>query len=136
MLKICNLLFCFRKTCSCLTILENIQISVNIIDRFDIIDEYSVKCDFFLNIVIFIGAALNISLRLFENVNVLWLYLFRKGVPNETKCTINLNKENNTQISRSAEIKIAALPGIKSNYYNVKIRNAVAYKSLLSYCSA
>ena len=44
--------FCFCKTCICLKILENIQISVNMIDRLDITDEYSVKCDFILNTVI------------------------------------------------------------------------------------
>ena len=58
--------FCFCKTCICLKILENIQISVNMIDRLDIIDEYSVKCDFILNTVIFIDAALNISVSFFE----------------------------------------------------------------------
>ena len=57
--------FCFCKTCICLKILENIQISVNMNDRLDITDEYSVKCDFILNTVIFINAALNISLRKF-----------------------------------------------------------------------
>ena len=57
--------FCFCKTCICLKILENVQISVSMIDGLDIIDEYSVKCDFILNIVIFIDAALNISLRKF-----------------------------------------------------------------------
>ena len=51
--------FCFCKTCTvCLKILENIQISVNMIGRLDITDEYSVKYDFILNIVIFIDAAL------------------------------------------------------------------------------
>ena len=49
---------CFCKTCICLKILENIQISVNMIDRLDITDDYSVKCDFILNTVIFIDAAL------------------------------------------------------------------------------
>ena len=44
-------------------ILENIQISVNMINRLDITDEYSGKCDFILNTVIFIDAVLNISLR-------------------------------------------------------------------------
>ena len=44
--------FCFCKICVCLKILENIQISVNMIDRLDITDEYSVKCDFILNTVI------------------------------------------------------------------------------------
>ena len=43
--------------------LENIQISVNMINRLDITDEYSVKCDFVLNTVTFIDAALNISLK-------------------------------------------------------------------------
>ena len=51
-----------------MTILENIQIFVNMIVRLDITDEYLVKCDFILNTVIFINAALNISLRNFENV--------------------------------------------------------------------
>ena len=57
--------FCFCKTCICLKILENIQVSVNVIDRLDITDEYSVNCDFLLNTVIFIDTALNISLRKF-----------------------------------------------------------------------
>ena len=55
--------FCCCKTCNCLKILENIQISVNMIIRLDITDEYLVKCDFILNTVIFFDAALNISLR-------------------------------------------------------------------------
>ena len=55
--------FFFCKTCTCLKILENIQIFVNMIDRLDITDEYSVKCDFILNTVIFIDTVLNISLR-------------------------------------------------------------------------
>ena len=50
--------FCFCKTCICLKILENIQISVSMIDRLDISDEYSVKYDFILNTIIFIDAAL------------------------------------------------------------------------------
>ena len=37
--------FWFCKTCICLKILENLHISVSMIDRLDIIDEYSVKCD-------------------------------------------------------------------------------------------
>ena len=57
--------FCFCKTCICLKILENIQTSVNMIDRLDITDEYVVKCDFIWNTVLFIDAALNISLRKF-----------------------------------------------------------------------
>ena len=82
--------FCFCKTCICLKILENIQISVNMIERLDITDEYSVKCDFILNTVIFIDAALIFSLRKFWKCNVLWFYLFGQGVPNETKGMINL----------------------------------------------
>ena len=54
---------CFCKTCSCLKNLENTQISVNMINRLDITDEYLVKCDFILNTVTFTDAALNISLR-------------------------------------------------------------------------
>ena len=49
---------CFCKTCICLKILENIQISVSMFGRLDITDKCSVKCDFILNTVIFIGAAL------------------------------------------------------------------------------
>ena len=59
--------FYFCKTCICLKILENIQISVRMVDRLDITDEYSVKCEFILKTVIFIDAALNISEN-FENV--------------------------------------------------------------------
>ena len=57
--------FYFCKTCICLKILENIQISVSMIDRLDITDEYSVKCEFILKTVIFNDAALNISVRKF-----------------------------------------------------------------------
>ena len=52
---------CFCKTCICLNILENIQISVNMIERHDITDKYSMKCDFILKIIIFMEGALNIS---------------------------------------------------------------------------
>ena len=55
---------CFCKTCVCLKILENIQIPVNMIDRLDITNGFSVKYVFILNTVIFIDAALNISLFL------------------------------------------------------------------------
>ena len=44
--------FCFCKTCVCRKILENLQISVNMIDRLDITDEYSVNRDLILNTVI------------------------------------------------------------------------------------
>ena len=57
--------FFFCKTCICLKILENIQISDSMIDRLDITDEYSVKFEFILKTVIFNDAALNISLRKF-----------------------------------------------------------------------
>ena len=82
--------FCFCKICICLKFLENKQISVNMINRLNITDEYSVTCDFILNTVIFIEAALNFSLRKFWKCNVLWFCLFGQGVPNETKGTINL----------------------------------------------
>ena len=64
--------FYFCKTCICLKILENIQISVSMIDRLDITDEYSVKCEFILKTVILNNAALNISLRKFWKCNILW----------------------------------------------------------------
>ena len=83
--------FCFCKTCICSKILENTQISVNMIDKLDITDEYSVKWDFVLNTIIFIDTALNISLRKVWKCNVLWFYLFGQGVPNETKDMINLS---------------------------------------------
>ena len=63
------------------------------INRLDITDEYSVKCDFILNTVTFIGAALTISLRKLWKCNVLWFYLFGQGVPNETEGRINLKNE-------------------------------------------
>ena len=66
------------------------------INRLDITDEYSVKCDFILNTVTFIDAALNISLRKLWKCNVLWFYLFGQGVPNETKGTINLKWLSNS----------------------------------------
>ena len=50
------------------------------------------KC-FILNTVIFIDAALNISLRKFWKCNVLWFYSFGQDVPNETKGKINFNKQ-------------------------------------------
>ena len=62
------------------------------IDRLNITDEYSVKCDFILNTVIFIDAAINFSLRKIWKCNVLWFCLFGQGVPKETKGTINLKK--------------------------------------------
>ena len=71
--------FYFCKTCICLKILENIQISVSMIDRLDIIDEYSVKCEFILKTVIFIDAALNISLRKFWKCNILWFSYLTEG---------------------------------------------------------
>ena len=49
--------FCFCKN------LETVQLSVNMIDRRDITDKYSVKCYFILKTVIFFDTALNISLR-------------------------------------------------------------------------
>ena len=62
MLKICKFLFVFVKH-AFFEKFRNIKISVSMINRLDITDEYSVKCDFILNTVNFIGAALNISLR-------------------------------------------------------------------------
>ena len=60
--------------------LENVQISVNTIDRLDITDEYSVKCDFILNTVIFIDAELNISWRKFWKCFMLLFYWSRASV--------------------------------------------------------
>ena len=63
------------------------------INRLDITDEYSVKCDFILNTVTFIDSALNISLRKLWKCNVLWFYLIDQGVPNESKGTTNLKSK-------------------------------------------
>ena len=71
--------FYFCRTCICLKILENIQISVSMIDRLDITDEYSVKCEFILKTVIFNEAALNISLRKFWKCNILWFSYLAEG---------------------------------------------------------
>ena len=102
---------CFCKTCICLKNLENIQISVNMINRLDITDEYSVKCDFILNTVTFIDAALNISLRKLWKCNVLWFYLFGQGVPNETKGTINL-KINVSYVTKLLKHSLLAISGV------------------------
>ena len=55
--------FCFCKACISLKILENIHVSVNMIDRLEITDECSMKRVFILTTVIFVDSALNISLR-------------------------------------------------------------------------
>ena len=67
MLKIWRFRFVFVKFAFVGKVRKYTQISVNMIDRLDT-DEHSVKCDFILNTVIFIDAALNISLINFENV--------------------------------------------------------------------
>ena len=83
---------CFCKTCVCLKKLENIQISVNMINRLDITDEYSVKCDFILNTVTFIDAALNISLKNCENVMFYdFIYYLVKGFRMKPKVRSTLN---------------------------------------------
>ena len=46
------------------------------IDRLDVTDEYLVKCDFILNTIIFIDAALNISLRKFETLMFLFYFIY------------------------------------------------------------
>ena len=78
MLKICKFVFVFCKTCICLKISKNIQISVNMIDRLIIIDNYLVKCVFILNRVIFIDTTLNISLK-YENVMFYDIIYLAKG---------------------------------------------------------
>ena len=57
--------FRFCKTCICLKNLENLQMSVNMIDRLDITDESSVKCNFILNTVIFIKYLIKKILKMF-----------------------------------------------------------------------
>ena len=77
------------------------------IDKLDITDEYSVKCDFILNTVNFIDAALNISFRNVWKCYVLWFYLFGKGVPNETKVMVNITSTSN----RKGRTKSNSKPG-------------------------
>ena len=89
--------FCFCKTCICLKIWENIQISVSMIDRLDITDEYSVKCEFILKTVIFIYAALNISLRKFWKCNVLWFSYLAEGFRMKPKVWSTLNADKQQQ---------------------------------------
>ena len=99
--------FCFCKTCICLKILENIRISVNMIDRLDSADEYSVKCDFILKTVIFIDAALNISLRKFWKCNVLWLSYLAKGFRMRPKVWSTLKQEiDNFDLNDHSSVKI------------------------------
>ena len=54
-----QLSFCFRKTCICLKILENLQISVDMIDRLAITDEYS-EIWFYLEYSYFYRRSVNI----------------------------------------------------------------------------
>ena len=90
---VCFVLFFICKTCICLFyFLENIHISVSMIDRFVITDHYSVKCVFILNAVIFIDALLNISLK---NENVMFydfIYL-AKGFRMRPKVGSTLNED-------------------------------------------
>ena len=119
---------CFCKACISLKNLENIQISVNMINRLDITDEYSVKYDFILNTVTFIDAALNISLSKLWKCNVLWFYLFGQGVPNETKGTINLiHRSSLCRAPNSEQVKMAELSGLL--WWNF------AYTLILTRCS-
>ena len=103
--------FCFCKISICLKILENIQISVNMIDRLNITDEYSVKCDFILNTVIFIDAALNISLRKFENVMFYDFIYLAKGFRMRPKVRSTLNtseiKKSCTYIFKNETIMLS-----------------------------
>ena len=46
---------------------------------------------FYLEYSYFYWLSVNMSLRNFWKCNVLWIYLFGQGFPNETKGTINLN---------------------------------------------
>ena len=83
--------FCFCKTCICLKILENVHISVNMIDRLLITDNYSVKCVFILNAVIFIDALWNISLNVFKNVMFYDFIYLAKGFRMRPKVRSTLN---------------------------------------------
>ena len=71
--------FWFCKTYICLKILANIQISVNMIDRLDITDEYSVKCVFIMITVIFIDAGLIFHYEKFENMCFIILFIWPRG---------------------------------------------------------
>ena len=85
--------FYFCKTCICLKILENIQIFVSMIDRLDITDEYSVKCEFILKTVIFIDAALNISWRKFWKCYIFLFSFLAEGFRMRPKVWSTLNDQ-------------------------------------------
>ena len=72
-------------------ILENIHISVNMIDRLVITDNYSVKCVFILSAVIFVDVLLNISLKKNENVMFYDFIYFAKGFRMRPKVRSTLN---------------------------------------------
>ena len=76
--------FCFCKNCICLKILEDVHISISMIDN------YSEKCVFILNAVICIDALWNISIKFFKNVMFYDFNYLVKGLPNEAKGMINL----------------------------------------------
>ena len=69
------------------------------IDKLDIIDEYSVKCDFILNTVTFIDAALNISLFFLKRYKHVMFYDFiylakRFRMRPKVRSTLNIPKHN------------------------------------------
>ena len=64
------------------------------IDRLDITDGYSVKCDFISNTVIFVDAALSISLRKFWKCNVFFYFKYlAKGFRMRPKVRSTLIKQ-------------------------------------------
>ena len=78
--EIMQISFCFCKTCICLNILENTQVPVNMIDRLDITDEYSVKCDFILNTVIFYGRSIKYFIKkILKMLSFMILFIWPRG---------------------------------------------------------
>ena len=95
--------FWFCKICLCLKILENIQISVNMIGRLDCISSWSLlifllwyywwilsEMWFYLEYNYVYWCSVKYFIRKILKCNVWWFYLFGQGIPNETKGMINL----------------------------------------------
>ena len=85
-------------------------------DRLDITDQYSVNCDFILNTIIFIEAALNISWRKFWKYHFLSFYLFGQEFPNETEGTINLSSVFSVFVNKGHKERVCP-PTLFKNVY-------------------
>ena len=114
--------FCFCKICICLKILENIQISVNMIYRFNITDEYSVKCDFILNTAILSTQHQIFHWENFENVMFYDFVYLAKGfrMRPKVRSTLSVTEKSNiydisfpqASISKNNSVSLNQLKGL------------------------